>query len=125
MEGIIRDAINKGKRPRLAKSGQTVLPTPRNEGRGRGCVILSRRQGQETPAGALYRQLQGVEGAPDEQFDYSIGLTKVGASEFATTRAGSKVRIRTLQPNGKFSYTNAGKQFMRHKFTESLVEIRP
>ena len=36
MEAIIRAAVQNGKRARLTKSGQTVLPTLREGGRGRG-----------------------------------------------------------------------------------------
>ena len=119
----VQAAIDKGAKARLTKGQTSVLSTASLPNRGQGYIILIKSDGTETAAGKAYREISGVSAVPDHTFDWSQHVERKGASEFVKDRAGREVRLRTLQPNGQFSYTNAGKAFFKHAHSEFIVDV--
>ena len=109
----ITTAVNSGKLPRLTGTGRTVLLT--GSGPRGSYAVLVGADGKSTAAGDIYAELTGgsAEGADvgGRRLDYAQEPARRGGSEYARDARGKLVRLRTLGPDGSFSYTAAGNIF--------------
>ena len=96
----IRRAAQAGVRPRTSGLGSQILPL---RGPGGQSAQLTRPNGALTRAGQFFYQLAGRQ-PPSRQFDDSQPLIREGASDFILLRSGLKKLVRTLAPDGNYTY---------------------
>ena len=106
----IRTAVLAGRVPHHSVA-RTILATGAgNAGRNR-YVVLADHRGL-SPHGSFYYHHTNTE-PPDRRMDMTQQPTRMGDSEFARDRQNRLLRLRTLRPDGGFSYTAAGNHFFR------------
>ena len=114
-------AIAAGTQPKIGKSAQTTLRLRQNPGRS-SYTVLSRADGTLTPAGDHYFAVTGTP-APSRQFDRGAPLTKKGAGDYVTTRAGKLALVRKLMPDGTTHVTRLGRQYFKGGKVEMVISI--
>ena len=119
-------AVNAGRTPRLTGSGRAVLVT--GAGPRGSYVVLVGADGAATPAGVIYAEITGggaeaADAGGGRRLDYAQEPARRGDSEYARDARGQLVRLRTLGPDGSFSYTAAGSVFYSRRQVEYVVSV--
>ena len=113
-------AVHAGRRARITQMGRVALPT----GDGpRAYLVLVRGDGSLTDAGRYFYHLTRTEPPTDRAMDQDQEPERVGDSEFARDAQGRRVRLRTLGPDGQFTYTLVGRRFFGRRRVEYLVSV--
>ena len=120
---VIRTAVLAGRRANPTRGNRIVFPTGQGEAANRRrYIVLSGPDGVVSPQGEYYFHLTG-ENPPDRTFDYNQIPSRRGDTEYARDRSGREVRLRTLRPDGQYSYTSLGRQFFRLQQVEHIVHV--
>ena len=120
---VIRTAVLAGRRANATNGNRIILPTGQGAAANRRrYIVLSGPDGVVSPQGEYYYHLTG-EHPPDRTFDYNQIPTRRGDTEYARDRSGREVRLRTLRPDGQYSYTGLGRQFFKLQQVEHIVHV--
>ena len=109
VEAAIRAAVAAGTTARQTATNRLILPTPTLH--PRSFQVLVRSDGAVTAEGELYFQLTGAHNPQNARFDPNQQVSRRGDTEYILDRAGRTVALRTLQPEGTWRYTAAGRQY--------------
>ena len=111
--------MERGARHNRQASGRITLPL----GVDRRYAVLANARG-ESELGAYYKTMAGAAGGQRQLGADNIARLGGGNREFLQVASGRRRLLRTLENDGAWSYTAAGKHyFATHEYAEYVVHV--